>query len=866
MVVTFNKSAPPSYFRQAFDYYMSGTAGIWFAPDSRMGVTDGDPVDFTAFEHLYAGSDANGAALNRNSGGHVITRVPAFDMTYSPPKSFSILWAFADADLRDQLDNALLEAARDGVTVSQELGGWRRRGKGGMTLEPVLLTAAMFGHTDSRPAMHLDGETFSDMNPHWHADILNTVISADGSAGSVHSVLLRRTKMPAGASFHASLAAKLAKLGFGIAEVGPNGLFEIAGISPELIQYFSARRNEIEDELEIAGTTSTASPALAAKAAERKRSGKLARTQEEQQDIWRAACVRRGVDPDDIVSTALAAGTEHDERAGEALYRQRLATLAQDLTENEAVFTRFELVRASVAALVGTGLSVTRASTAEAELAEFGLMQIGADALGLPIYSTKEMIRTEMAVVSLAQDLATAPGFGLDAATVKAASDAKGLSLEQAEAALAATSGGRLCVIEGAPGSGKSTTLTVPVRCYQDAGCNVIAAATAWKIAKGLGADLGVEARATAAWLAALKRGEKVFDSSTVLVVDETGLLSASDTEALLLAAKQAGAKVILVGDRQQLRPIGAGSGLDLVTRAVESHRIDTIVRQRSESGRQMVRDFGAGRAEAALTALDAHENLRFTADTKSAVRDIVAHWRSRVDAGIEPLILARSNAQIRQIALSIRADCRSAGELGEDIVSFTGRANDRIFTMSLALGDRVRFTVKNRDLEVVNGSTALVTAIVPAPEPMNTVITALVGNREVRFKLADLANEKGQVGLSWSCASTIFSAQGLTVDETLVLADAGFDRSAAYVACSRARERTTLFVDRSTLESLEQFEPGPPDTLRRRLTSALANRWARNPKKTSTLDYISPEDWQHLTPAAERQIQAQESEGPDYV
>ncbi len=302
------------------------------------------------------------------------------------------------------------------------------------------------------------------------------------------------------------------------------------------------------------------------------------------------------------------------------------------------------------------------------------------------------------------------------------------------------------------------------------------------------------------------------------------------------------------------------------MTRVVDAHRIDTIVRQRREWGRQTVRDFGAGHAGNALKALDAHDDLRFAANAKTAVEDIVAHRRSRLDAGVEPLILARSNAQIGQIALAVRDDCRSAGELGEDVVSFTGRANDRIFAMSLGLGDRIRFNVKVNDLDVVNGTTALVTAIIPAPEPMQTVIVALIGNREIRFKLADLANEKGQVGLSWSYCSTIFAAQGLTVDETLVLADAWFDRSAAYVACSRARERTTLFVDRSSLEGLEQFESGPPETLRERLTSVLASRWARNPKKTSTLDYISPDDWQHLTPTAERPLVTDKSEGMDYV
>ncbi len=556
MVTTFGKSAPPGYYRQTLAYYMTGAASFWFASDDRLGVTHGDPVDFNAFEHLYGGADANGVPLNRNTGGHLVTRIAAFDMTHSPDKSFAILWAFAEPELRQKLQEVLRDAVIDSLIVGEQLAGFRRRGKGGMQLDPVSLTAAVFEHTDSRPAPHSDGQVFSDMNPHLHAVIFNTCISQDGTAGSLHSVLLRSSKMAMGATLHASLAFRLSELGFDVEITGANGLFKVRGINADLIEYFSARRNEIKDELEAVGTTSSASPALAAKAAERTRSTKLGQTHDERQDIWHAAAVRQGFDPDNIISAALAVSSVVDEIAGEALYRQRLEVLAQELVENEAVFNRFELVRASMAALVGTKLPVSRAHAAEAELAEFGVVQIGADALGLPMYSTKEMIRTELAVVALAKELATAGGFGLDAAVVKAACVAKGLSAEQADAALAATGDASLCVIEGAPGAGKSTTLSVPVRCYQEAGYKVIAAATAWKIAKGLGADLGVDAKATAAWLAALRRGEKVFDENTVLVIDETGLMSASDTETLLLAAKQAGAKVIMVGDRQQLKPI----------------------------------------------------------------------------------------------------------------------------------------------------------------------------------------------------------------------------------------------------------------------------------------------------------------------
>lgn len=458
------------------------------------------------------------------------------------------------------------------------------------------------------------------------------------------------------------------------------------------------------------------------------------------------------------------------------------------------------------------------------------------------------MIRTELEVVELARQLQAKTGFACDRAAALAACKDFGLSGEQTDAALAAMGPAAIALIEGAPGSGKSTSLRPVVQQYQAGGYRVVAAATAWKIAKSLGADLNIDSHAIAALIAKLNQGERVLDSHTVLVVDEFGLLSAADTQTLLAAVSAAGAKLIAIGDRQQLRPIGAGSGLELISRSVDAYRIDTIVRQHHAWSRQMVRDFGSGRAADALQALDDHGDLRFAKNANGVVADIVDHWRERMNAGVEPLILARSNAQVRQLSLALRENCRSAGTLGEDIVAFVGRAGDRSFDMTLAVGDKIRFNHKNANLGVVNGSTGRIIAIGPADNWLDTNVSVDIDGRRQTFALSEFADEAERVALSWAYASTIFSSQGLTVDEAIVFADAGYDRNAAYVATSRARERTTLFTDASSLIALQQHEKtGPEETFLARLTETLAKRWARNPKKSSTLDYIDPADWRHL-------------------
>src|SRR5690606_22544982 len=93
------------------------------------------------------------------------------------------------------------------------------------------------------------------------------------------------------------------------------------------------------------------------------------------------------------------------------------------------------------------------------------------------------------------------------------------LNAEQKEAALAATGPSAIVIVEGAPGSGKSTMLAPVVAAHRAAGLRVVGTATAWRVANALRDDLGIEARATASWMKRLRQGGSFLDRSSVLVV-----------------------------------------------------------------------------------------------------------------------------------------------------------------------------------------------------------------------------------------------------------------------------------------------------------------------------------------------------------
>ncbi len=191
----------------------------------------------------------------------------------------------------------------------ETLAGATRHGKGGTRLQPAALTVALFTHTDSRPSEHIDGVIFADMNLHVHAAVANLVACEDSKLRALHSTLLRRAKMAAGAAYHASHAHRLSQLGVQVEAVGKNGQFQISGIAPELITYFSGRRREIEQELAAAGVTSDAAPALAGLVARTTRSVKGKTTEEERRGDWKAAFARLSVRQADVVVDALVMRT-----------------------------------------------------------------------------------------------------------------------------------------------------------------------------------------------------------------------------------------------------------------------------------------------------------------------------------------------------------------------------------------------------------------------------------------------------------------------------------------------------------------------------------------------------------------------------
>lgn len=862
MVATIAAGTTAQYYSKQSEYYLGGgePAGRWISSTNNFGVEHGTAIDNALFERLHAGDDVDGQSLLSNSGDKA-KHVGGIDLTLSAPKSVSVAFALADEETRRAIEKAQLEACEATIAFLERNAAFCRRGKNGHRLERATLTVASFQHGEARPVEHEDGKVYADPNLHTHAILLNFSLRDDGTVGALDGRHLFAHKMAAGAVYHLAFSSNLKKIGFEIGDVGKNGTFEI--VAPEssevekhqaqkfreLQRRFSGRRKEIEQAIAEEGLSTAEAPALAAAIALGTRSSKSEERTIDRFELW-ANEAAAFLTVDRFVES-LRTYRELDPTRREAIISERVAAVPAGLTEHESVFEKRHLYAAVASCLVGTGADAARVEVEVDRLIEAGaVIELGRDALQQPVYSTPEQIAIERELLAVAERLVHERREAPDPEHVLRLCREHGLSAEQTRAAQMATTSAAITVIQGAAGSGKTTTLAAIVAAYsrkaggaemRSTGTRIIGTSQSWKVAKEL-QSLGIEAMATDAWLARTKA--PFLDANTVLVVDEAGLLSSRQMLAIVKRAAEAHAKVIVVGDSEQLQALGAGPGLSILASVTGSTRVDTIVRQREAWMRAAVTDFAKGRAKQGLQAFEERGLLTFATGEKATVTRIVDAWEQtqRVVSNPSVLLIAKTNAQVRALNDEVRVRLKRDGRIvGEDIEVAAVTPSGHGQRLGFATGDHIRFLVRHDGLSVINGTTATITHI-DGLETLDPTVHVEIAGRLAQFRVSELADEHGRIRLGHAYSTTIYGSQGLTADHAFVWAGPSMTRHDAYVAFSRARDRLEIAADLREIDAQARLDL--PLSERRQATITperrldwLASRLSRLQVKTCTLD-----------------------------
>lgn len=876
MVATVAAGTSAEYYIASSDYYVGGSepAGRWVALGVDIGVRVGSVVEREPFERLHAAIDSEGRLMLSCKGGK--KHVGGYDITFSAPKTCSILWALADPQLRAKIEAAQANAVEVALKAIEANAAFCRFGKDGVRRQKVKLTVAVFQHGAARPARHRDGRTFSDCALHSHAVTFNIARKFDESSnrgvddeanqtewnrhGALDGKAIFAWKMAAGAVYHAQLSKNFQDLGFAVGDVGKNGIWEVVGVAPQLKSYFSARRTEIEGELEAAGTHSANAPALAAAITKAIRKAKQNSQEHDRFAFWRERAHDLGFDCDAVIESCFAAGRDQEaslEKSDrEGIIRARLAALPGQLTEHESTFERRHLYAAVAAAFVGTGEGAERVeSEVDNFIAAKTVVTLDHDVWGHQVFTTPEILRIESEIGEIAARLSTKSRGAPPPSIVNDLILEHGLNEEQADAVRAATSGAKITILEGAPGAGKTTALAAITECWThpDVGHRVIGAATAWKISHALRDELAIDARATDSWRVGAEHGLPFLDRNTVLIVDETGLLSSRQMHSILSAVEAADANglnphLILVGDRNQLQSVSAGPGLALAANSSSVQPVAKIVRQHEQWARDAVTAFGRGDAAEALGAFDNRGLLHETIGPKATVRAMVDAWEAheRTAPG-RSLLIAKTNTEVRAISVEVRARLRQQNQIrGEDVTLKAVTSSNLTVPLPLADGDRIRFLtrIKVGGIETINGTEGTIESVRAVDDERFDIAVRTDAGR-FTFSTDEVADGEGRVKITHAYATTIYGAQGCTTDRAFVWLSPDMDRHSILVASSRARNATDLFCDRKSLDARlraalplsERSKANEIDSVPRR--TYLASRLARCGFKRSSLDIL---------------------------
>jgi conjugative relaxase-like TrwC/TraI family protein len=261
---------------------------------------------------------------------------------------------------------------------------------------------------------------------------------------------------------------------------------------------------------------------------------------------------------------------------------------------------------------------------------------------------------------------------------------------------------------------------------------------------------------------------------------------------------------------------------------------------------RQAVQDLAVGNAKDALNKMDANGCVHLISDAIGSAQQLVADWSSSKAAVPEKAIIAGTRQEVKALNMMARERLISDGLLpkADQSISIGVTLADEVQEeRSVCVGERIVFLKNDKTLGVANGQTATVVGLRTDKEdcPVLVVqvdgVAAQGGGKKVVHVPTAQYNH-----LDHAYCLTNHKSQGRTYEQAFVLVNPLLvDRQWSYVACSRSRFQTSLYVNASALAVLDDThqkneDPKPLD--KSALLELLAKRMSISHAKGTSLDY----------------------------
>ena len=801
--------ADPSYYldrvaQGADDYYAgAGEApGQWHGTGAiQQGLTG--TVDDEAFVTALQANPADGKT------------VLGYDLTFSAPKSVSILYGVGDDELSAKVRDAHDRAVHEALGYVERHACWTRRGRGGRQhLQGDGLTVATFRHRTSRAG---------DPQLHTHAVVANAT-RADGRATALDGQALYAHARTAGYLYEAALRAQLTE-SVGV-QWGPvrNGIADINGVPDEVIDHFAQRRREIRERMAQHGGHTMDSARIAA--LETRRAKRLDVPTDRLRDEWRARASEHGLDQHqlaDLLDRRMAGKPMQPDIAQAA----ESMTSPGGITHHASTFDRRDVLR-DWSQAHREGATVERLERlADRWLASPHAVRLedgGRRAhLGGARYSTPEMLRTEEELLTTSRarkGTEVALGSPAHLGTV---APAAGASDEQTALIEAVTrSGDGVQVIRAAAGTGKTRALHIARLAWEDAGVQVFGCALAARAAVELENLAGIDSTTVAHVERDLDQGYGLPRGS-VLILDEAGMVGTRSIARLARHCADTDSKLLLVGDDRQLPEIDAGGAFRRLAKDLGAAELRTVWRQSHEWDREALDQLRHGNvADFAETYRDHGRLVAEPTATGLRKRLVEDWWHAARQPGDDAVMIAHRRVDVAELNSLARDLMREDHRLGEEeITTAEGRA--------FSIGDRVLAKQNDRRLSIVNGTRA---EVVSLDQDRHSLEIRLSDGTTRALDSAYL--DRGS--LHHGYALTAHAAQGATVDRAFVLGSDDLYREWGYTALTRHREEARFYVvsPGSVERALPGLEPQPDP-----LTENVVDRLGRSGRKTAALDVL---------------------------
>lgn len=764
-----SSSAAAAKYHEQDDYYSEGDVkhqdlSQWFGQGAKTLGLRGN-VAPEELKKILDGYLPDGTQLGRKNDEGVVIHAPGIDMTFSAPKSVSIIAHVAGDQKIVDLHQAAVKKA---LSYAEEHFVSTRIQVDGKLIKQQTpnIVAAIYLHDTSR---NLDPQI------HTHCVVANIVERGDGKWKSAFHGDIFDHKMLLGVIYRSELARELEKIGYTIDRTHQDGRFEITGVPQDLIDVYSTRSKEIKEALQ---SYDFKNAKTAADATLKTRKTKVLLERSDLDKIWNKVLEKSGHTKESLlkltaannqhhIGKEISTSTFHEEEpksflkekwekfissigfgkeishinesqinktSPKVIAKYSLDAAIEHLSERESIFEKKEILSTALS----YGIGKISFETLEKTFDEYQKKEILLPAKDISLknfYTTKAAIETELDTIKKMQYGKSKVMPLASSHEVKELLAKASLNNSQNKAAeVILTSKDQIIGVQGYAGTGKTFMLKTVKEIFESKGFKLKGMAPSASAAKTLQNDSGIESQTLHKFLfkydglihgRGTKEGLKTMKNemkNMVLVLDEGSLASTKHMNALFTVATKLDTRVIVVGDTKQLDAIEAGKPFYQLQKAgMKMAVMDQIIRQKDMDLKSAIEATIKGDIMMAFHRFSRGKNnliIEEKSPKNIPVRAVQEYLKMPANLRDKTLILAPANETREAINHLIREELTKEGVLKEQEIALENleqkdlKRPQKIDARNYSAGDMVLFNKDYRSLNIESGEYLVVKSV----------------------------------------------------------------------------------------------------------------------------------------------------------